>query len=90
MVNNKYSIRDPRSRFRMKILEYAATVEKFNVHQLQEWYYDNYPKRCPSKKTLQGFLSMIGDLEKLGYSTYDRQTNMEYKLRDRYVVDRKI
>ena len=84
MVNNKHSIRDPRSRFRIRILEYASTVEKFNVHQLQDWYYDKYPKDTPSKRKLANYLSMINKLEKLGYASYNKRTNMEYRLRSEY------
>lgn len=81
MVNNKHSIRNSKSRFRIRILEYASTVKKFNVHLLHDWYYDKYPKDTPSKRKLANYLSMINELEKLGYATYSGKTNMEYRLR---------
>ena len=87
MTNNKYSINNPKNRFRRRILEYASTVEKFNIHQLMDWYYDNYPRDVPYKNKLNGYLPIINFLEKVGYATYGRKTNMEYKLRDEYVVD---
>ena len=81
MANNKLSINNPRNRFRRRIIEYAATVEKFNIHQLMDWYYDNYPRDVPYKNKLNGYLAIIDSLEKLGYATYNGLTNMEYRLR---------
>jgi len=87
MTRNKLSIKHPRNRFRRRIIEYAVTVEKFNIHQLMEWYYDNYPRDIPTKNKLNGYLSIIDCLEKIGYNTNKGKTNMEYKLRDEYVMD---
>ena len=87
MANNKLSINNPRNRFRRRILEYAATVEKFTLHQLMDWYYDNYPRDIPHKSKLNAYLAILEPLEKLGYVTYGGKTNMEYRLRDKYVMD---
>tara|TARA_R110000824_G_scaffold139623_4_gene304853 strand:+ start:2164 stop:2427 length:264 start_codon:yes stop_codon:yes gene_type:complete len=87
MGKHKLSINNPKNRFRRRILEFASTVEKFNIHQLIDWYYDNYPKDVPNRNKLNGYLPIINFLEKVGYATYGRKTNMEYKLRDEYVVD---
>jgi hypothetical protein len=86
-MGNKKTINNPQSRVRQRIIQYALTVEKFNLHQLHDWYFDHYPRDCIPKNKLSGVLRVINCLEKLGYKTYKRQTNMEYKLRDEYVVD---
>jgi hypothetical protein len=86
-MGNKKTINNPQSRVRKRIIQYALTVEKFNLHQLHDWYFDNWPKDCMPKNRLSGVLGVINCLEKLGYRTYQRQTNMEYKLRDEYVMD---
>ena len=81
MGKHKLSINNPKNRFRRRIIEYASTVEKFNIHQLIDWYYDNYPRDVPNRNKLNGYLPIIDNLEKIGYTTYNGRRNMEYKLR---------
>ena len=86
-MSSKITINNPNSRLRKRIIQYALTVDKFNMHQFYDWHFDNWPKECVAKNKLSGALSVIDCLEKLGYKTYFQKTNMEYKLRDEYVMD---
>ena len=80
-MSSKITINNPNSRLRKRIIQYALTVDKFNMHQFYDWHFDNWPKECVAKNKLSGALSVINCLEKLGYKTYMHKTNMEYKLR---------
>ena len=80
-MSSKITINNPSSRLRKRIIQYALTVDKFNMHQFYDWHFDNWPKECVAKNKLSGALSVINCLEKLGYKTYMQKTNMEYKLR---------
>jgi hypothetical protein len=91
MVNNKKSIRDPKNRFRRKILQYASMTDEFNVHQIHDWYWTNYPKETPSKNKLSGYLAKLPFLKRLGYKKSGAgKKNMVYKLRNDYALDREI
>ena len=80
-ISSKITINNPNSRLRKRIIQYALTGDKFNMHQFYDWHFDNWPKECVAKNKLSGALSVINCLEKLGYKTYMQKTNMEYKLR---------
>jgi len=90
MSNNKLSLRHPNNRFRKKILIFSSTIEKFNLDQIYDWYVINYPKEAPTRNKLSAYLGKLEFLEKLGYVKYAGKSNMEYKLRDDYALDRKI
>lgn len=80
-MNSKTTINNPNNRLRKRIIQYALTVDKFNMHQFYDWYFDNWPRECVTRNKLRGALAVIDCLEKLGYKTYMQKTNMEYKLR---------
>ena len=86
-MGNTHRINNPNSRIRKKIIEYAVTVESFDLHELHDWWFNNSPKHVPPRNKLSGLLSKMDCLEKVGFQTTRNRRNMKYKLRDEYVVD---
>jgi hypothetical protein len=82
MTNNKKTINKEGSQFRKRILEYAITVESFDMHDIYNWWFDGWPKQVPPKNKLQAMLAKINCLEKLGPQKSRCRRNMKYKLRD--------
>mgnify|MGYP006408523661 CR=1 FL=1 len=89
-MSKSLSILHERNTFRIKIILYAGQVDEFTVHQVYDWYFENYPREVPPKNRLSAFLGKIDCIEKIGYKTIKRQRNMRYKLREDYALDRKI
>lgn len=81
-MSNKKTINNRESRIRGKVLEFASTVENFDLHDLHNWWFDHAPKTVPPRKKLQGILSRIDFLDNLGYQSKAKGEIMRYKLKD--------
>jgi len=83
-MTNKKPINDPNSRIRKKILEFASSVESFDLHDLHDWWWEHAPKNVPARNHLGGLLSKMDCLEKLGHQKSRCRRNMKYKLKDEF------
>tara|TARA_R100000781_G_scaffold60667_1_gene38797 strand:+ start:105 stop:371 length:267 start_codon:yes stop_codon:yes gene_type:complete len=81
---NKHKINNSNSRIRKKILEFASSVESFDLHDLHDWWWEHAPKHVPPRNKLGGLLGTMDCLEKLGYDSSGGRKNMKYKLRSEY------
>ena len=81
-MSNKKTINNRDSRIRGKVLEFASSVEIFDVIDLYNWWFVHAPKSVTPRKNLQGILSRIDFLDNLGYRSKAKGEFTRYSLKD--------